>query len=233
MKRAVMMLAALGATSLTSGCAAMAVGAVASAGVMIHQDRTPGQDIDDAVVSQKVKARLIAFDSAAYSHVDVEVALGEVLLSGTCPTDQDKADAERIAGAVSGAQRVSNQIVVGRNERLAGSAHDEWITARVRAKLIADKMTKGIDYNIETHVGVVYLMGEARTPEEARRVAELASYVGGVTKVVSYVKVREQPLGPRPIDTGAAPIVMADDGAAKGSGNLAAAMESGAHSRAY
>ena len=193
MKRAGLMLAALGAASLSSGCAMMAVGPAATAGVLLHQNRTPGQDLDDAAVSSKIKARFFAFDSGALAHVDVEVALGEVLLSGSAATEQDRTYAERIATSVSGVRKIDNQIIIGRGQSLAGSAHDEWVTARVRTKLLADKSIKGINYNIETHEGVVFLMGLAGSADEARRVAEAASYVGGVTKVVSYIKVQESP----------------------------------------
>jgi osmotically-inducible protein OsmY len=203
MKRAVLMLAALGAASLSSGCAVISAGSAATAGVFAIQNRTPGQDLDDAAISSKIKAHLLAFDGRAFARVDVEVALSEVLLSGTTPTDQDRTDAGRIAAAVIGVQKVDNQLLVGRNESLPGSAHDEWVTARVRTKLLADKSIKGIDFNIETHAGVVYLMGLARTADEARRVAEAASYVGGVTKVVSYIRLQEQTAGADVATTGA------------------------------
>jgi osmotically-inducible protein OsmY len=150
----------------------------------------------------------LAFDSAAYARVDVEVAEGQVLLSGTTPSDQNRIDAERIAWGVSGVETVANQIVVGKNRGVLGSTHDNWITARVRAKLINDGAIKGMNINIETQSGVVYLMGLVRSEDELRRAAESASYVGGVQRVVSYMLVRPQHPG-QMASSGGAPVELA------------------------
>jgi hypothetical protein len=54
---------------------------------------------------------------------------------------------------------------------------------------------RAINVNIETFHGNVYLMGTARNEHELRRAAEIASVVGGVRRVVSFMQVRpaEQP----------------------------------------
>ena len=226
MKRTALLLAALGASSLSSGCAVMAVSAAAGAGVMAMQDRTIGRGIDDSAISSSVKTRLMAYDSSAYARVDVEVAEAQVLLSGTTATDQNRLDAERIAWGVKGVEAVANQVTVGRNKGVFGSAHDEWITARVRAKLVSDPSVKGLNFNIETHDGVVFLMGLASSEDEMRRAAEGASYVGGVKRVVSYMQVRAAPPGQQMARSGAAPIDMAGASApARGDGGLVGAME--------
>ena len=229
MKHAALLVAALGASTLSSGCAVMAVAGAAGAGVMAVQDRSLGRGIDDSAISSSVKTRLLAYDSAAYARVDVEVAEAQVLLSGTTGSDQNRMDAERIAWGVKGVEAVANQITVGRNRGVLGSTHDEWITARVRAKLVGDSSVKGLNFNIETHKGVVYLMGLARSEEEMRRAAEIASYVGGVTRVVSYMQVRVAPPSDMAARTGAAPIEMAGASSAPrataGGGDLTGAME--------
>jgi osmotically-inducible protein OsmY len=192
---------------MMSGCAAVGVAGAAGGAVLGLQDRTIGRGIDDAATSSAIKTRLMAYDSAAYSRVDVEVAEGQVLLSGTTGSDQNRMDAERIAWGVGGVESVANQIAVGRNRGIMGSTHDNWITARVRAKIVADKAIKGLNINIETQDGVVYLMGLVRSEDELRRAAEAASYVGGVRKVVSYMVVRPQtPADMARANTGAAPI---------------------------
>ena len=45
---------------------------------------------DDAGASQQVKMRLLAADAAAFQEVDVEVANGSLLLSGSAPTDEHR-----------------------------------------------------------------------------------------------------------------------------------------------
>ncbi len=188
---------AAGACALQSGCVAAGGIAAATVGMAAMQDRTVGRSIDDAAGSSEVKTRLLALDRAAYMRVDVEVAEGQLLLSGMVPTNDHKAMAERIAWSVRSVESVSNQLEVGRNPGMIRSGLDNFITAQVRTKLLSDSQIKGVNYNIETQHGVVYLMGVARSDEELQRAAEAASMVRGVERVVSYVVVRPQDPGIR------------------------------------
>jgi osmotically-inducible protein OsmY len=183
---------ALGASALSSGCVAVTGAAAVAGGMVAVQDRTIGRSLDDAAASNTVKTRLMALDNAAYMRVDVEMAQGQLLLSGTTPTAEHKAMAERIAWSVAGIDEVANEIEVGRNPGMLRSGLDNFITAQVRTKILADSQIKGVNYNIETQKGVVYLMGLARSEEELQRAAESASMVRGVERVVSYVVVRPQ-----------------------------------------
>lgn len=183
---------ALSAAAMSSGCVAATGLAAVSAATVAVQDRTLGRSIDDATASNTVKARLMALDERAYSRLDVEMAEGTMLLSGTVPTAEHKAMAEQIAWSVSGVEDVANEAVVGRSPGVLRSGLDNFITAQVRAKIVSDSQIKGVNYNIETQKGVVYLMGVARSDEELQRAAETASLVGGVERVVSYVVVRQR-----------------------------------------
>jgi len=190
MRSSVLVIAAFGMCALQGGCVAAGGVAVASVGMAAVQDRTFGRSLDDAAGSSEVKTRLLALDRPAFMRVDVEVAEGQLLLSGTVPTTDHKAMAERIAWSVRSVESVSNQIEVGRNPGMLRSGLDNFITAQVRTKLLSDSSIKGVNYNIETQKGVVYLMGLARSDEELQRAAEAASLVRGVERVVSYVVVR-------------------------------------------
>jgi osmotically-inducible protein OsmY len=184
------LLLAIAAATLQGGCVAAGGVAAATVGMAAMQDRTIGRSIDDATGSSQVKTRLLALDRQAYMRVDVEMAEGQLLLSGTTPTSEHKAMAERIAWSVASVESVSNQIEIGRNAGLLRTGLDSFITAQVRAKLVSDAQIKGVNFNIETQKGVVYLMGVARSDAELQRAAESASMVRGVERVVSYVVVR-------------------------------------------
>jgi osmotically-inducible protein OsmY len=184
------LLAVFAASAATSGCMTAALGTAASVGVYAAQDRTIGEGIDDANASNQVKMRLMAADSAAFQEVDVEVAGGNLLLSGTAPTDEHKQAAETIARSVRSLDNVYNEIIVGEPSSLVRSAQDELITAQIRTRLTASPAVRAINVNIETFHGNVYLMGTARTDQELRRAAEIASVVGGVRRVVSFMQVR-------------------------------------------
>lgn len=176
---------------LAPGCAGVGLSAAAGVGVFAVQERTIGEGIDDAAASAAIKARLMRADARGFSRVDVEVAAGQVLLTGVAPTEEHKTVAEQVAREQPQVSAVANEILVGPPAGLFRSARDEWISAEVRTRLLADDQTRALDVNVETHEGVVYLMGVVRTAEEVRATAEIASRVAGVRRVISFVMARE------------------------------------------
>jgi osmotically-inducible protein OsmY len=190
MRKIAVLLAVFAASAGASGCMTAALGTAASVGIYAAQDRTIGEGIDDAAASQQVKMRLMAADRAAFQEVDVEVANGNLLLSGTAPTEEHKQAAETIARSVRTIDHIYNEIVVGQPSTMMVNAQDELITAQIRARLTASPAVRAINVNIETFHGNVYLMGLARSDYELRRAAEIASTVGGVRRVVSFMQVR-------------------------------------------
>lgn len=186
-------LCVLVASASVSGCMTAAIGTAASVGVYAMQDRTIGEGIDDAAASNQVKMRLMAADGAAFAEVDVEVANGNLLLSGAAPTAEHRQAAETIARSVGTVHNVYNEVFVGPRSGFVRSAQDELITAQIRTRLTASPSVRAINVNIETFHGNVYLMGTARSDHELRRSAEIASIVPGVRRVVSFMQVREPP----------------------------------------
>lgn len=181
--------AALSACALSSGCVTAALGAASGVSGFAVQDRSFGQSIDDASASQEVKTRLMMVDRAGFAEVDVEVADGNLLLSGAAPTERHRQTAEMVAHNVRTVRNVYNEIVIGPRSSMLRSASDELITAQIRTRLAASASVRAVNVNIETFHGNVYLMGIARTPEELQRAAEIASVVPGVTRVVSFMQV--------------------------------------------
>lgn len=205
MRRPIALCAALGAASMTGGCVTAAAVAVANVGMMVHQDRTVGAAIDDQTGSLTITSRLMSLDHASYRTVDVHMNEGLVLLSGSVPTEAHRLQAERIAWSVASVEAVNNELTVGPRSSLMRATHDQLITTRVRARLLADQNTKGVNFNVETYQGTVYLLGIARSEDELRRAAETASMVGGVQRVVSYVEVRARPGPPEAVLAGRGP----------------------------
>lgn len=190
LSRYLFILAAAGLSTLATACSAV-------------QERTFGESLDDASAGTQIKTKLFA-DSAwqRFGEVDVEVDNRFVLLSGRVPSEADKAEAERIAWTVRSIDEVANELVVG-ERNLGRDVNDRWITEQVRARIIADRDIKGVNYNIQVAHGVVYLLGIARSEDELRRAAEQAARVKGVAKVVSYVKMRDRAV-PEPVDASSA-----------------------------
>src|SRR5262245_19488123 len=124
MRTVVIVLAALAASASVSGCVTAAIGTAASVGVYAAQDRTIGEGIDDSMASNQVKMRLLAADRAAFQEVDVEVAGGNLLLSGVAPTQEHRAAAETIARSVGTVHNVYNEIFVGPHTGIVRNAQD-------------------------------------------------------------------------------------------------------------
>lgn len=85
-----------------------------AAGCSVFQDQeTPGQYVDSATISTKVKSKLASEGSAALaSQVKVETSKDIVQLSGFVPTEADRTRAEQIAWSVEGVRSVQNDIIV-------------------------------------------------------------------------------------------------------------------------
>ncbi|MEZ6000271.1 BON domain-containing protein [Hyphomonas sp.] len=173
------------------GCVVAAVGTAGAVGITAVQDKTMGQALDDANVSNQIKAKLLSENTEKFSEVDVEVANGLVLLSGRVNFPEDRVKAEGIAWSAALTKDVANEIKIEPPGGFIANVSDEVITGRVRARLIGSKTVKSVNFNIETYDGIVYLMGTARTAKELKKAAEEASVVSGVKQVVSYVRLLE------------------------------------------
>jgi osmotically-inducible protein OsmY len=176
---------------ICAGAAALALG-----GCFLVQENTFGEALDETASGTEITTRLLAHGGTTrFGEVDVEVADRFVLLSGRVPSEADKAEAERIAWSVPSVDEVANELVIKKFD-LGDALSDTWINTEVRARLVADSDITGVNYNIRVYDGVVYLLGFARSEDELRQAAEHASKVGGVKKVVSYVKMRERGVPP-------------------------------------
>ena len=76
-------------------------------------------------------------------------------------------------------------------QQSAGQAVDDGVvTAKVKAALVADPVTKAHQINVETFKGTVQLSGFVETDEARTRALQLARDVEGVRKVKDAMEVR-------------------------------------------
>ena len=146
--------------------------------------RSVGRQIDDFNASVSLKSAMLRAEGFALNGVDVEITEGVALLSGTAPRVEDRVYAECLAWSVQSVRSVSNQIEVGGRRGVNHAARDGWITQQVRSRLASDSSIRSLNFNIETHSGVVYLLGFARSSAESERAAAHAALVEGVERVV-------------------------------------------------
>jgi osmotically-inducible protein OsmY len=190
----------------------MAAGAAAGVGMAAMQDRTAGQVIDDGHAYGDVKARLMAADAEGFRDTHVEVYDDNLLLSGSTPDEQHHQAALMIARTYPTIHNVYDELAIGERTTLGDAVGDQLIGAQIRTRLLASPHVRAVNINLEVFHGNVYLMGAARSDEELRQAAEIASTVGGVRRVVSFMQVtppRQRALyaaNPPPPQSGPAPI---------------------------
>jgi hyperosmotically inducible periplasmic protein len=73
---------------------------------------TVGQHVDDATITTKVKADLLAANNVKSEHIHVKTRKGIVSLTGSVPTAEDRDNAKQVAENVGGVTAVKNHLKV-------------------------------------------------------------------------------------------------------------------------
>lgn len=165
------------AALLLAGCAAF------------QPERSTGRQIDDFNAAASIKSAMLRAEGYRLGGVDVEVTEGVALLTGSVPRAEDRIYAECVTWSAPAVRQVSNRIEIGGDRSRAQAARDALTTQRVRARLMADSQVRAVNFNIETHNGVVHLLGFARNEGERERAAMHAALAEGVEAVVDLVRV--------------------------------------------
>lgn len=169
------------------------------------------QNIDDATLTAKVKAKMIADGRVSATRVNVDSLGGVVTLKGEVPTPQEKNAAEEIAKTVEGVKRVSNEITV--NAAVAGSGAPTVDKLKNKAKSTAGQIAEGAreaaseavlktavkgrlvaagfgNVGSEVNDGVVTLTGEVASDKERNAVETIVARENGVKKVVNKLTIK-------------------------------------------
>lgn len=131
-----------------------------------------------------------------FRKLNLTIEDGRVLITGVVQNPEHRVEAVRLAWQPKGVKQVINEIRVADSEGVSGYFSDTWISTQLRTKMTVDRDVQSINYTIDTVQGIVYLMGTARNQAELDRVTELARAVKGVNQVISYVRLRGEPVLP-------------------------------------
>jgi len=179
---------------LLGGCVGLAVGAVATGGVSIYEERSLGEQVDDLTVTFDISQRFTQFNETndgALSGVSLDVTEGRVLLTGNVAEARLRMEAVRLAWQAEGVVEVRNEIDVDPANAGSTSLADIAISNELRALLLFDSDVSKINFNVETVDRVVYVTGIARDDAELERVLNHARTISGVEEVVSYVRIMD------------------------------------------
>lgn len=171
------------------GCAGVAVGAGATAGVAAYEERGIETAAKDLKLEVQVVDNWYKYDNALPVKLGVEVYEGRALLTGVVSDPKVSADAAAMAWKVEGIKEVINEIQVA-EESAVDLARDSWITAQLKSKLLFDDKIAAINYVVETVNGIVYLIGIGQNQEEVDRVIAHARTINYVRRVINHVRLK-------------------------------------------
>ncbi len=176
-----------------AGCSpvSLAIGAGATAGVAIAEERSVGEAVEDAGIVVAINRAWLAEDAALFSRFNTAVHQGHVLVTGIADSPEQMLQALRLVWQVEGVREVINEIRVGDDGGAFDAAQDAWIASQLRARLTFDSTVQSINYMVEVARGVVYLMGIARDEDELERVKAHARQIEYVRGIVSHVRFRQ------------------------------------------
>ncbi|MEW5729808.1 MAG: BON domain-containing protein [Pseudomonadota bacterium] len=186
--------AALALAGLLSGCAGAVIGAGATAGVAAAEERGLEGAVDDTKIRAEINHYWFQHDVEMYRKVGLTISEGRVLLTGVVPTDGARADAVRLAWQAAGVREVINEIAVRpAGTDLIDDGRDVVISQTLKTRLLFDREIKNINYTVDVVDGVVYLMGIAQSEGELERVIAHARDISNVKRVVSHVRLKDDP----------------------------------------
>ncbi|WPY00979.1 BON domain-containing protein [Candidatus Trichorickettsia mobilis] len=180
---------------MLSGCMpAIFTGAVSST-MAVAGDRSVGTAIDDTKIAARIKADFVKNNfRELYTKISVSVLNARVLYTGTVDKEEDMLTAVQIAWNQKDVKEVVNELIVDKNSGhfdLVQYTRDSMITTQIKSKAFLKREIKFVNYTVITVNDIVYLFGSARSEEELEQMADIASKVHGVKKVISHVKIIE------------------------------------------
>lgn len=180
---------AAGMATLVSGCNREEA---VSAPAAVPAPTTMGTDLDDTVITTKVKAALLGDDQVKGLDITVETRKGVVMLSGFV---DDRALMERavsVTSAVEGVKGAENNMTLKDGKSTAGNQLDDGVvTAKVKTALLADDLVKSSDIAVVTNRGEVQLSGFVDSQAQVDHALGVARRVEGVQGVVNEMSIKK------------------------------------------
>ena len=153
---------------------------------------TVGTEIDDSVVTARVKSALLADPGAKGFEVKVETSKGQVQLSGFVDTQAGIDRAIALTRGIEGVKGVDNAMTLKQGKASLGDTVDDGIvTAKVKSALLADASVKSLDVAVVTHKGEVQLSGYVDSQVQIDHAVDVARGVEGVRSVNNEMSIKK------------------------------------------
>lgn len=128
-----------------------------------------------------------SLDCPSNTCFDISVFHGDVLLLGTVPSQTEKNKAEQLAKQNEQYRNVYNYIDVNPNPMNRNEWLDNWITTKIRSKIIANADIDPDPFKVVSHNQVVYLLGDVMD-DQAQLIIDIARNVEHVNKVINLLQ---------------------------------------------
>ncbi|MDP2225511.1 BON domain-containing protein [Nitrosomonas sp.] len=170
---------------LIGGLSIAGCGKSSDNGPQTETKTTVGTEIDDTVMTTKVKSALLRDTGLESLDIKVETRKGVVQLSGFVDSQNQMDRAMAVAQGVDGVSNVDNKIRIKAKDTSVGAKIDDSvITTKVKAALISDPIIKNFDIGVVTRDGEVQLSGFVEDQTQVDRAIEVAREVEGVKNVL-------------------------------------------------
>lgn len=177
-----------------TGCGAVILGAGTETAVVVAQERSVGEAVDDAGIMLQLKHLYAKTDyKDLLANVEIKSVEGRVLLTGNVDKPESQIEAVRLAWQIEAVKEVINEIQINDKSGFWNYTRDVWISTQVRARLIATKGIRSINFSVITVNQTVYIMGIAQDQAEMDKVNYVASTTSYVQRVVNYAKLKSDP----------------------------------------
>ncbi len=171
-----------------SSCVGYSSTGVLGTGVSIALDpRSLGTQIDDSIMQQNLRARLISADKSYIISVKTKILDGRIFLTGKVNSVEDKLKITKLAWEIKGARSVNNDLQIKEKFDFKRSAKDLLITSQLRAAIIGNKKIKSVNYNIDTYKKIIYVYGIAQNKTERDEVTKEAKQILDVEDVITSI----------------------------------------------
>ena len=173
---------------IVSGCVGYSSTGVLGTGVSIALDpRSLGTQIDDSIMQQNLRARLLSADKSYIISVKTKILDGRIFLTGKVNAVEDKLKITKLAWEIKGARSVKNDLRIKEEFNFKRSAKDLLITSQLRAAIIGNKKIKSVNYNIDTYKKIIYIYGIAQNKSEKEELTKEAKQILDVEDVITSI----------------------------------------------
>ena len=171
-----------------TGCVGYSSTGVLGTGVSIALDpRSLGTQIDDSLMQQNLRAKLLSVDKSYIISVKTKILDGRIFLTGKVNAVEDKLKITKLAWEIKGARSVKNDLQIKEKFDFKRSAKDLLITSQLRAALIGSKKIQAVNYNIDTYKKKIYIYGIAQDKIERDEVTKEAKQILDVEEVITSI----------------------------------------------